>query len=125
MLGMLWRNILVCVGTTSSFGAGSDVGHGQAVATLVDEPELSHEEVGLTDEQLGDGQYGQTMLVSSQRSGTSLLLVQNMSWSLQTFQFTVVQSLLSNICEPSVHSICTLVIVLLYVTTLVGHTCLT
>ncbi len=54
---------------TSLLVTGANVAHGQvdAVGTippLVDEPELSYEDVGLTDNLLGNGQYGQTLLVS-------------------------------------------------------------
>ena len=54
---------------TTLLWAGANVAQDQAGATgtlppLVDEPELSYEDVGLTDKLLGNGQYGQTLLVS-------------------------------------------------------------
>ena len=42
-----------------------------AVPSLASEPELSHAQVGLTDSLLGDGQYGQTLLVSYHFSAAS------------------------------------------------------
>ena len=46
---------------------GADVSDNQAaiVGDLAAEPELNCEDLGLTDTLLGDGQYGQTLLVRS------------------------------------------------------------
>ncbi len=63
---LVWFRPLFCY-PTALHGADLDTRPAQAPAAvpqLGDEPELSHELVGLTDKLLSVDQYGQTMLVS-------------------------------------------------------------
>ena len=56
-------------GSTTAFCSGADAALSPAApvnADLANEPELSCENLGLTDTLLGNGQYGQTLLVSGE-----------------------------------------------------------
>lgn len=59
--------VLHVLGLTTVLLLGADTAHNQAalVRNLACECELSCKELGLTDTLLGDGQYGQTLLVRS------------------------------------------------------------
>lgn len=59
--------VLHVLGLTTLLVVGADTAQNQAalVGNLAHERELSCKELGLTDTLLGDGQYGQTLLVRS------------------------------------------------------------